>query len=324
MPSGKIDVHAHYIPEHYREALVAAGRDRPDGIPGLPAWSEAAALDAMDRLDVRLAILSISSPGVHFGDAAAAIELARAVNETGSRIATAKPSRFGFFAALPLPEIDAAVAETRYALDKLGADGICLFTNHDGMYLGDERLEPIYAEVAARKSVVFVHPTSAPQPTEGLDFATPMLEFIFETTRSITDLVLAGVLVRLPELRIIVPHAGAALPVLAGRVDLYAPVLANLADPSAVPSMRAALKSLHFDLAGAPVEEQLAALLSVADPSRLHYGSDLPFTPWQACQYLTQQLENSPHLDEDALEAIYVDNAYDLLRTVDTSTLNES
>jgi predicted TIM-barrel fold metal-dependent hydrolase len=192
------------------------------------------------------------------------------------------------------------------------------------MYLGDERLEPIYAEVSARKSVVFVHPTSAPQPTEGLDFATPMLEFIFETTRSITDLVLAGVLVRHPELRIIVPHAGAALPVLAGRVDLYAPVLANVADPSAVPSMRAALKSLHFDLAGAPVEEQLAALLSVADPSRLHYGSDLPFTPWQACQYLAQQLESSPHLDEGALEAIYVDNAYDLLRAAGTSTQKES
>jgi predicted TIM-barrel fold metal-dependent hydrolase len=84
--------------------------------------------------------------------------------------------------------------------------------------------------------------------------------------------------------------------------------------------MRAALKSLHFDLAGAPVEEQLAALLSVADPARLHYGSDLPFTPWQACQYLAQQLESSPHLDEVALEVIYVDNAYDLLRTADKST----
>jgi predicted TIM-barrel fold metal-dependent hydrolase len=218
---------------------------------------------------------------------------------------------------LPLPDIDAAVVETRYALDKLSADGICLFTNHDGMYLGDERLEPIYAEVAARKSVVFVHPTSAPEPTEGLDFAAPMLEFIFETTRSITDLVLAGVLLRHPELRIIVPHAGAALPVLAGRVDLYAPVLANVADRSAVPSMREALKSLHFDLAGAPVEEQLAALLAVADPSRLHYGSDFPFTRLQACQYLGQQLETSRHLDDATRDAIFLDNAYDLLRVSD-------
>jgi predicted TIM-barrel fold metal-dependent hydrolase len=182
MPQDKIDVHAHYIPEVYRNALVAAGQDRPDGIPALPAWNEELALAAMDELDVRMAILSISSLGLHFGEAAAAVELARTVNEVGAHIVRAKSSRFGFFAALPLPEIDAAVTETRYALDKLGANGICLFTNHGGMYLGDERLEPIYAEVAARKSVVFVHPTSAPQPTEGLDFAAPMLEFIFETT----------------------------------------------------------------------------------------------------------------------------------------------
>jgi predicted TIM-barrel fold metal-dependent hydrolase len=324
MPQDKIDVHAHYIPEVYRSALVAAGHDRPDGIPALPEWSEALALDAMDELDVRLAILSISSPGVHFGDPAAAVALARTVNEAGAHIVRAKPSRFGFFAALPLPEIDAAMTEARYALDRLGADGVCLFTNHDGMYLGDERLEPIYAEVAARKSVVFVHPTSAPQPTLGPDFAAPMLEFIFETTRSITDLVLAGVLQRHPDLRVIVPHAGAALPVLAGRVDLFAPVLANVADRSAVPSMRAALKSLHFDLAGAPVEEQLAALLAVADPARLHYGSDFPFTPWQACQYLGQQLERSRHLDDGALNAVFLDNAYDLLRAADTSTRKES
>jgi hypothetical protein len=203
----------------------------------------------MGELDVRLAILSISSPGVHFGEAAAAVELARAVNEAGAHIVRAKPGRFGFFAALPLPELDAAVVETRYALDKLGANGICPFTNHDGMYLGDERLEPIYAEVEARKSVVFVHPTSPPQPAEGLGFAAPMLEFIFETTRSITDLVLTGVLVRHPELRIIVPHAGAALPIVAGRVDMLAWILANLPEGAEVVNLRSALKSLHFDLA---------------------------------------------------------------------------
>ena len=324
MPYDKIDVHAHYIPEVYREALVAAGQDRPDGIPGLPEWNEETALTGMDTLGVRLAILSISSPGVHFGEAAAAVELARTVNEAGAQIVRAKPSRFGFFAALPLPEVDAAVTETRYALDKLGADGICLFTNHRGIYLGDERLEPVYTEVAARRSVVFVHPTSPLLPTGGPAFAAPMLEFIFETTRSITDLVLSGVLVRHPELRIIVPHAGAALPIVAGRVDLLAWVLANRPDGAELPNLRAALKTLHYDLAGAPVEEQLAALLEVADPSKLHYGSDFPFTPWQGCQYLAQQLQGSRCLDDAALGAIFRDNASELFRTADTPKRMES
>jgi predicted TIM-barrel fold metal-dependent hydrolase len=323
MPHDKIDVHAHYIPEVYRDALVAAGQAEPDGIPGLPEWDEEIALAGMDTLGVRLAILSISSPGVHFGDAAAAAALARAVNETGAKIARAKPSRFGFFAAVPLPEIDTAVAETRYSLD-LGADGISLLTNHRGMYLGDKRLEPIFAEVAARKSVVFVHPTSPPQPTGGPDLAAPVLEFIFETTRSITDLVLSGVLQRYPDLRIIVPHAGAALPVLASRVDMLAPILAEIGNGPNVPSLREALKILHFDLAGAPVEEHLAALLAVADRSRVHYGSDFPFTPLQGCQYLAQQLDTSRYLDEAALDAIFKDNAYDLFRVRATPQPKES
>ena len=94
-PRGRIDVHAHYLPEVYRDALVAAGQDRPDGIPVLPEWSEVLALAAMDRLDVRLAILSISSPGVHVGDAAAAVELARGINETGAQITRASPESSG-------------------------------------------------------------------------------------------------------------------------------------------------------------------------------------------------------------------------------------
>jgi predicted TIM-barrel fold metal-dependent hydrolase len=76
-----------------------------------------------------------------------------------------------------------------------------------------------------------------------------------------------------------------------------------------VANLRAALKTLHFDLAGVPVEEQLAALLAVADPSRLHYGSDFPFTPWQGCQYLAQQLQASRHLDDTAIAAVFRDNA---------------
>jgi 6-methylsalicylate decarboxylase len=324
VPKDKIDVHAHYIPEVYRDSLVSAGESPPDGIPALPEWNEGLAIAAMEKLDVRLAILSISSPGVHFGDAAGAVALARAVNETGAQITRARPTRFGFFAVLPLPEVDDAVSETRYALDHLGADGISLLTNHRGMYLGDERLEPIFAEVAARNSVIFIHPASPPNPTGGPDFAPPMLEFMFETTRSVTDLVLSGVLRRHPDLRIIVPHAGSALPVLASRVDMMAPVLAHIGNGADLPRLREALQTLHFDLAGAPVPEQLAALLAVADPARLHYGSDFPFTPWQGCQYLAQQLQSTPLLDDNAVDAVFGDNAYELFRAASPSPRKES
>jgi predicted TIM-barrel fold metal-dependent hydrolase len=170
---------------------------------------------------------------------------------------------------------------------------------------------------------VFAHPNSPPQPPGASGFAAPMIEFIFETTRSMTDLVLSGVLRRHPELRIIVPHAGAALPILAGRIDLLARVLAHVGNGADVPSLRAALERL-LDLAGAPVEEQLAALLSVADSSRLHYGGDFPFTPLQGCQYLVRQLQTSRLLDDTALDAIFRGNAVDLFRAAGTPARTDS
>jgi len=313
MSSEKIDLHAHYIPDFYRDALLAAGQGQPDGIPGIPEWDEASALKTMDELTVRTAILSISSPGVHFGDPDNAVALARQVNEEGARLVKRYPGRFGFFASLPLPEFDEAVNELRYALDVLGADGIVLESNQRGVYLGDERLEPIYAEVAARNSLVFTHPTT-PFGAEHLSgrYPRPMLEFMFESTRSVADFILSGVLSRHPALRLIVPHAGAALPVLVNRIDMLLPLLTSPGDETKV-SARDAMRQLHFDLAGAPVEELLRALLSTADPTHLHYGSDYPFTPAGTCWGLAEQLEKTSLLDDRLRDQMFHGNARALL-----------
>jgi len=309
----KIDLHAHHIPDFYRDALLAAGQGQPDGIPAIPEWDEYSALKAMNGLNVRTAILSISSPGVHFGDPDSAVALARQVNEEGARLVKRYPGRFGFFASLPLPEFDEAVTELRYALDVLGADGIVLESNQRGVYLGDERLEPIYAEVAARNSLVFTHPTT-PFGAEHLSgrYPRPMLEFMFESTRSVADFILSGMLSRYPALRLIVPHAGAALPVLVNRIDMLLPLLTSPDDETKV-SARDAMRQLHFDLAGAPVEELLRALLSTADPAHLHYGSDFPFTPAGVCAGLAEQLEKTSLLDGPLRDQMFHGNAKALL-----------
>lgn len=310
MSTDRIDLHAHYLPDFYRAALIAAGKGQPDGIPGIPPWSVTDALAAMDRLGVRTAMLSISSPGVHFGDATSAVELARQVNEEGARLVRDHPGRFGLFASVPVPEMDDAIAEVRYALDVLGADGIVLETHQHGVYLGDRRLEPLYAEIAARHAVVFVHPTTPPGAEHiPLAYPAPLLEFMFDTTRSIADLVLSGTLDRHPDLRVVVPHAGATLPVLVNRIDLLAPLLGTT---GAVPSVRAAMRRLHFDLAGAPVAEQLQALLAVTPAEHVHYGSDFPFTPVAACLGLAEQLATTPLLDDTDRERMFRDNALDL------------
>ncbi len=304
----RIDIHVHFVPDFYRDALVAAGLDKPDGIARLPSWNEASALQTMDELGVRTAMLSISSPGVHFGDAVAARDLSRRVNEEAARLVRAHPGRFGFFASTPLPDVKAAIDEVQYALDVLGADGVALETNHHGVYLGDERLEPLYAEIGRRSAVVFIHPTS-PHCSCGSDlgYPRPMLEFMFETTRSVTNLILSGATGRYPGMRVVVPHAGAALPVMLGRIELLLPILSQ--PGRSMPDVRAEFKRLHFDLAGAPVPELLGALLQVADPTRIHYGSDWPFTPTPACVQLAGTLDATELLADKLRDAVMSGNS---------------
>jgi predicted TIM-barrel fold metal-dependent hydrolase len=307
----RIDVHTHFLPDFYMEALNSAGLSRLDGIAGLPKWSPEAALKLMDQLGVGIAIVSISSPGVHFGDDAAARALARRVNEEGARLQKSHGGRFGQFASLPLPDVEGALVEVAHALDTLGADGIILLTNHRGMYLGDPKLEPLYGELNNRGAVILIHPTA---PSGSISerlaakYPLPILEYMFETTRAVTDLVVAGVMQRYPKIRFIVPHAGAALSVLINRVDLGLPLLTPPGG-SPPPSMREAMKSLHFDLAGVPVPGLLRELLTVSDPQKIHYGSDYPFTPGPVCDKLEQAIEKTVLLDGSLRDDVWRNSA---------------
>jgi 6-methylsalicylate decarboxylase len=315
----RIDVHAHYIPEFYREILVKSGLSQPDGIGALPPWDESTALQTMDRLGVNTAILSISSPVIHFGDDAQARTLARRLNEEGARLIEKYPNRFGLFASVPLPDIDGSIQEAVYALDELGADGLVFESNHRGMYLGDPLLDPLYQELDRRGTVLFVHPTLPPylrSPRLNQPYSQPTLEFIFETNQSICDMILSGVLDRFPNMRVLVPYAGAALPILAERIDLLLPLLSQSKDSSSK-SLRDTLRCLHFDLAGALIPELLDALLQVADHNRIHYGSDYPFTPPDACVGLLQHIEDTALLNQEIRECIFRENAITLLPQLD-------
>jgi 6-methylsalicylate decarboxylase len=128
----KIDVHSHFLPPGYAEEMIRAGLVNPDGMPGYPEWNPELALAAYDRLGISTGMLSISSPGVHYGNDLAAKRLARRVNEAGADLVRRFPSRFGLFASLPLPDINASLQELAYAFDVLGADGIELKTNSRG------------------------------------------------------------------------------------------------------------------------------------------------------------------------------------------------
>lgn len=309
-PVERIDVHAHFVPDFYAKALIEAGKGKPDGMPAIPSWNENAALNLMDNLGVRTAMLSISTPGIHFGDDAKARRLARQVNDEASRLKKKYPGRFGFFASLPLPDIQGSLEEIKRAFDELDADGVVFLTNSQEIYLGNPILDPIFEELNKRKAVIFIHPTS-PCHVPLSHFPNPMLEFQFEATRSIADMVTAGVLQRNPNVQVVVPHGGAALTIMADRIDLIG-TLANTraAGPGKPkPSMREAIKHLHFDLAGTPVPALLRELLEMADHDKIHYGSDFPFTPAPGCENLMVKLETTDLLTEEQRRKFMSENS---------------
>src|SRR5262249_31748742 len=176
----RIDVHHHILPADYVSALARLGITGGGGIP-FPNWSVDAALALMDRHGIQAAVTSISSPGVHFGDAAAARDLARRCNEISARLTSEHPTRFGGVARLPLPDVGAALRELEHALDTLHLDGVVLLASqHDGRVLGDPAFDELFAELDRRQVVVFVHPT-IPKTSETIPIDVPgfAAEFTF-------------------------------------------------------------------------------------------------------------------------------------------------
>ncbi|MFG2673511.1 amidohydrolase family protein [Streptomyces sp. NPDC048445] len=277
-PTGLIDVHAHFVTDSYVAAARSAGIEHPDGMPGWPAWSVEQHLDLMDRSGIVKSYVSISSPGVHFGDDVAARALAREVNEFAAGVRHEHPRRFGHFASLPLPDVEGSLAEAAHALDVLGADGVAVETNHHGVYLGDPRFEPLWEDLDRRGALVFVHPTSPPHADDvSLGRPRPMLEFLFDTARTASDLLLRGVFTRFPRIRWVLTHGGGALPLLADRIDMFSAVFRDGSKDA--PSALEELGRVWYDMAGTPFPRQIPALDAAFGTERLVYGSDYCWTP---------------------------------------------
>jgi 6-methylsalicylate decarboxylase len=257
-----IDLHAHFVTESYVDAARAAGHATPDGMPNWPTWSVDAHLALMDAAGIERAVLSLSSPGVHLGDSVAARALARRMNA----FAAGLPERFGHLAILPLPDVDGALAELSVAFDE-GADGVVLLSNARGRYLGDPALDPLFAELDARRALVLLHPTSPVDTTAALGRPAPMVEFLFDSARSVADLLFADRLRRYPRIRWVLSHGGGVLPLLTHRMDLFGLMEGTVLDSAGQ------LAGCWVDTAGISDPE------SVPDRARLVYGSDFCFTP---------------------------------------------
>jgi len=308
--AGRIDVHAHFLPEVYTDALRRAGLSTLDGGFPVPSWSASAALEMMDRQQIATAIVSISSPSTHFLPVAQRPELVRQLNRAAAELVRQHPGRFGFFASLPMPDVIASLAELAHAFDALGADGVVLETNIDGEYLGSPAFAPIFAELNRRKAVLFLHPTSpACFEAVALGRPAPLLEFPLDTTRTIVDLLYSRTLQLNPDIEVIVPHGGGALPSLIARIALFANLPSIARRPASDAEVFETLARLYYDLALSTHPVPLAALLRIAPISQLLFGSDWPFTPEVGVAMNGHHLARAENLSESDALAIARQNA---------------
>lgn len=233
----------------------------------------------MDRAGVQVAVTSISSPGIFFGDEVAAAHLARECNEFAADMATRHRGRFGVFAALPIPDVEASLKEIDYACGALKVHGFGLYTNYGGAWLGDPKFAPVLEELNRRNAVVFVHPLTCPQCTNMLaGIPDAILEYPFDTTRSIASLLYSGTLARCKDISFIFSHGGGALPVLAHRIARYAALNQAIAE-RVLGDAEEQLRGLYFDVVSVTQPGPFSSLTGLVPVSHLLFGSDYPYWP---------------------------------------------
>ena len=309
----KIDFQAHYLPKAYYDFLDEEHLYNPDGFP-TPMWDEDFQKEAMDTLGISYALLSLSSPSLYTGDKFRSRALARKVNEEGAAIVERNPGKLGFLATLPLPHVHSSIFEIRYCLDELHADGVGLMTNYGGVYLGDRRLDEVMKELNDRGTLAVMHPTQPAQviPNVNEEIPIPAFEYFVETTRTFLNMVQHDTFDRFPDIKWVIPHAGAFLPILADRFESFSLML-RFADPDRKADIMEDMAHVYYDVAGFSEQKQLEMLLRNVDESHLLYGSDTPYTDLTACIGQADALENTQKLTLPQKQKLFTGNALALL-----------
>jgi aminocarboxymuconate-semialdehyde decarboxylase len=286
-----IDVHNHYYPPEYVEALrtsrsVVKVTYDDDGNPcvhypgdynilvrghrDIPYRARVLAEHGVDTQ-----VLSFTTPGVHVESPALAVEWARVVNDAFGRTVRDSRGRFTALATLPLNDPGESVRELGRAMNDLGLPGAMVFSNVNHVALADSRFEPLWRRADELAAVIYIHPTNPLGVEAMLDYwLMPLVGFLFDTTLAASTLVFAGVVARYPRIRWVLTHMGGAVPYLAERLDrgyrAFAECRRNIDRP---PSEY--LRTFYYDTVNFnPSAVRLA--LDFAGPDRILAGSDYP------------------------------------------------
>ena len=327
MSGGLIDVHSHHYPdgyldacrrsdsglEHYvrtdgrlvvlQDGAVAAAVPQP-----LPSMDHRVAM--MDEVGVEVQVMSVSAPNVFRLPGDVRVPLTRDLNDEFEDLVGASGGRLRFFASLPLPDIDASLAELDRVLGRPGVVGVMLCTTVDRRTLDDGHFGPLWEELSRRRAVAFVHPTTACS-TDGLcDFALSLaLDFLAETTNAIGRLIYSGTLERYPDIRWIFSHLGGTVPFVHHRFDNYAGQFPEIRrNITRRPSEQ--LRDLYFDTVSTHAPAMRCAF-ETFDIAKFEFGTDYPHVPGGLRPFV-ETLE-AAGLPPDDLAAVSRHNATALL-----------
>jgi 6-methylsalicylate decarboxylase len=302
--AGRIDIHHHFAPPSW----IAEVKGRPLLQPANTRWTPEQSIEDMDKGGVAAAMVSVTNPGLWFGDKDATRRVARACNEFGAKLVQDHPKRFGLFAAMPLPDIDATLAEIAHAYDQLKVDGVGLFTSYGDTWLGNPAFRPVMEELNRRKAVVHVHPTAA-NCCRNLEYgvAPGTMEYGTDTTRAIIGVAFNGDAARFPDIRFIWSHAGGSAPFLAGRIDG-----GSRGAKDRMPNgFIAEAKKFYYDLAGAANKGAVASLRVLVPASQILFGTDFP--PGGTSQEVAKSIAELGMFTDSELRAINRENAVRLV-----------
>ena len=287
-----IDVHAHVVTDAYLKYLADNNALMEDGYP-VPAWDAPSHIAFMDSAGIERSVLTLSSPQPWFGNLAESCKIIRSVNERMAEAKRSYPDRFLWCASLPQPDIQASIDEAVYALDFLGADGIKLATSVDGVYLGDSIYDPLMKVLDERGAVVILHPVKPNPVNESTFTGGPIFvyEYPAETTRAVLNMVAHNVMIRYPNIKVVVPHAGSFLPYAVPRLRGGYPLLLQqgLTGPIDIDGN---LSNLYYDLAGGPSILAIKMLLTITTPGHIMFGTDYPFVPTQIIEKVAAKVKN--------------------------------
>src|SRR5712692_5143005 len=300
----RIDAHHHFSPPTW----VAAMKGNPLLQAPNTTWTPEKSIEDLDRGGGAAAVLSITNPGLYLGDKAQAIRLARECNDYGAKVVQAHPTRFGLFAAMPLPDVDATLKEIAYAYEQIHADGIGFMTSFGDTWLGNAAYKPVFEELNRRNAVVFVHPTAA-DCCRNLNYgvAPGSMEYGTDTTRAITDVCFSGYAAHFTNIRWIWSHGGGSMPFLAGRISG-----GSASHKEQMPNgMMAELKKMYYDLAGAANPGVVASLRQLVTPDKILFGTDFP--PGGHILEQAQAIRELKMFNDAELKLVERDNAVKLI-----------